>query len=302
MKGSKISFDSHAVYHFYQRAADRGIIFYSIEDRLVYYTLAAVKSKKYGVIVLAAAIMFSHIHQSLQALKEQSICLYLKTLDSSFSRLYNHHYSRSGRLFEKRSGRSRKSGLKSQKTNLIYVFNNHVEKGLVKYARESRWSFLPYAIFDNPFSKQTENPSSILRKAYALVDRRVRKNKALEYVDLDKIFPLLSQSERQLFIDYVISRYKLINFTETINRFGSFETMELAINSTTGGEYDIAEEYSRESDVAYEQMSVIFHQILKKIYNFSEDEVVGFVNDAMRLTSASPGQVLRFLHRNKSKH
>ena len=39
-------------YHCYQRAADRGVIFYSISDYLMYYTIYCIKAPKYKVKVM----------------------------------------------------------------------------------------------------------------------------------------------------------------------------------------------------------------------------------------------------------
>jgi REP element-mobilizing transposase RayT len=76
MKGGNRKFSTSGVLHIYQRARDRGIIFYTVIDRLVYLSILSVKSRQYEVKVLAVSIMFSHIHQSCRAGNKERIYKY----------------------------------------------------------------------------------------------------------------------------------------------------------------------------------------------------------------------------------
>ena len=258
MKQEKTAkFYPQALQHIYHRCRDKGLLFYSLEDRLVYYSLVAVHSKKNNVEVAAASLMFTHLHQSVRAHSRKDLSCYLRNTDSAFTRLYNHRYGRSdGQLFGRPVGWSQKYSFKDKKTNVIYVFNNHVEKGLCKEAVQERWSFLAYALSDHPFSipLNKNTASGPLLKALRLVDRRVAKFKALEYCDLDRILPELDGVETEQFVDYVISRYAWVDFSIGISLFGSLDNMIIAINSTTGSEHCIDEDFSKHKDTGYVQL------------------------------------------------
>lgn len=298
--------------HIYQRGKDHGVIFYTTEDRLVYYTLAAVNAKKYSIIVPAASIMFTHLHQSVIAASLENIRAYLHDTGTSFTRLYNNRYKRKGKLFERLPGRAQKFGAKDKRSNLIYVYNNHVEKGLCRQASEERWSFLAYAASDHPFSKpiMLSKASSSIRKALHLIDRRIAKQKGLEYTDLDKVTASLTEEEIEQFIDYVISRYALIDFGYATAFFGTLDNMILAINSTTGGEYEINEDYTRYKDTAYIELCKMLTDKeiatrcglpsadIGRIYNLSDEELSDILSHTSRYCrSVTRDHIHRFFHR-----
>lgn len=301
MRRKKRKFSPYATQHIYLRCRDLGVLFYSIQDRLVYYTLAATHSRKKRVRIVAASFMFTHIHQSADAPTKQDLECYLRNTDSAYSRLYNaYHGRKEGQLFDKPPGRSQKFSYKDKKTNLIYVFNNHVEKGLCRKAIQERWSFLAYAFSDHPFSEKIDlkTASRTLCRALRLVDRRVGKNKALEYADLDRIMPLLDAVETEQFIDYVISRYALIDFSAAVSLFESAEDMVRAVNSTTGGEYDISEDYSVMKDTPYVELTEFFSRngMLGRIFTMSPGEKMDCMMAAKRYTDASDEHLKRFFH------
>lgn len=298
MKTSK--FSPGAIQHICQRAVDRGVIFYTTEDRLVYYTLAAVKSKRYRVTVSAASLMFTHTHQSVTAPSLEILRQYLHDTNTSFARLYNFRYSRTGCLFDKPPGRSQKTTPKEQRSNAVYVYNNHVEKKLCTRAIQERWSFVAYAASDHPFSDKLDikKTSQALRKAIRLVNRRVKNLHGLEYQDLDKILPALDSYEREQFIDYVISRYAWIDFNKAISLFGNLNSLIVALDSTTGAEYEIKEEYTQLSDRPYFELINLTENRgnLQDIYSMSKEEKEDLIFWALRSTSASPYQLEKFFH------
>jgi len=293
-------FNPCAVQHIYQRAADRGVIFYTIEDRLVYYTITSVQSKKHGVRIAAASVMFTHTHQSVLADSLQNIREYLHGTDTVFSRLYNLRYGRTGKLFGKPPGRSQKNDSKSMRSNVIYVFNNHVEKGLCTSAVQERWSFLAFSVTNHPFSHPLDrvNASSILRRALNKIDKRISKNKNLDYRDLDRVLPFLNQVEKEQFIDYVISRYAWLDFSIPTALFGSLEHLITAVDSTTGNEYDINEEYSATSDKHY--IRLIRHaenkNVLKDIFTMTSDTKTDLIVSSHNFTGAPLSILRKFYH------
>jgi len=296
----KHSYSPSAVLHIYQRSIDKGVIFYTPEDRLVYCTVAATKARKHNVMVSAAAIMFTHIHHSVKALSLNSVENYLHDTDTAFAMMYNNRYQRKGCLFQRAPGMSLKSTSKSIRSNLVYVFNNHVEKGLCRRAVEERWSFLPYAISQHPFSAEINRNTAgkVLRKSMNLVDRRVNKCQNLSYSDLDKILTCLDDSEKEQFVDYVIWKYAWVDFSLARKQFGSTEALIVATDSTSGGEYDIHEEYSRDSDVTYRRLIKYaeIRGVLLKVYSADPSERADMAVDAHRRIGASLLLLKKFYH------
>jgi len=297
-KISKLYPDS--MLHIYQRAIDHGFMFYTIEDRIVYYTLSAVKARTHRIVVASASIMYTHIHQSVYAPSMPVLFSYLHDVDTSFTRMYNNRHSRKGRLFAKPPGCSQKYSLKDKKTNIIYVFNNHAVKKLCDDPSEERWSFLAYASSDHPFSRPIDphNISPALRKAIGMANRHIRDDRCLDYHDLRKVLPSLDPEETEQFIDYVISHYAWISFDACIPCFGSLQSMISTINNTTGGEYSIREEYSSHNDLAYRELIDFASRwgILEKIYALESEKKVKLAILAKRHTSAATYHLKKFFH------
>lgn len=300
MRGKGSDFSRYALQHIYQRAIDRGVIFYTDEDRIVYYSLAAVNSKRYRITITAASLMFTHTHQSIHAPSLESLRRYVHGINTSFSRLYNYRYSRKGRLFEKPFGCSRKVSIKEQKSCLIYVYNNHVEKNLCKKSIQERWSFLAYAVSNHPFSDELDfnKTSKTLQKAIRLVDRRIKRQKGIEYADLDRILPFLGEGEYEQFIDYIVSQYAWIDFKAAASLFGSIDSMILAIDSTTGGEYDIKEEYSSLADTPYLELAEFMEKedCLKEVFSMPAGRKLDLIIKARMMTSAALYHLRKFFH------
>lgn len=303
------NFAPSAVHHVYHRALDKGVIFYSLEDRLVYYTLAAVMSRRHGVSVLAASIMFTHTHQSIVAPSLEAYRCYLHDLESTFVRRYNVYHSRTGSLYARNPGHSQKMSSKEKRTNIIYVYNNHVEKQICTKAVQHRWSFLAYALSDCPFSQaiNPDNCSAALSMAIRLVDRRIARSRSLKYKDLDSILPELSPQEREQFTDYVIARYALIDFGKAASLFGNLESLLVAVDSSTGSEYDIREDFYSKSDVAYEELLALLKKLNSKVPDLDRPLIhsvyvidVGLkeriARAATRSTSATNYQLRAFFH------
>lgn len=294
-------FSPQALQHVYHRCADLGVLFYTLEDRIVYYTLAAVHSKKNHIQVAAASLMFTHLHQSVRASSQKDLTCYLRNTDSAFTRLYNGRYSRAdSQLFDRPVGESQKYANKDQRSNVIYVFNNHVEKGMCLEAVQERWSLLAYAFSDHPFSQPIDMKaiSKPLLKALRLVDRRVAKCKSLEYCDLDKILPALDSKETEQFVDYVISKYAWIDFKAGISLFGSLADMVLAINSTTGAESEIEEDFTRQKDTKYVELIqfAVDNGFLGRIYTMTGAEKMNWIMRARNELFISYDQLRRFFH------
>ena len=83
MRGHKRKLPADTFEHIYIRSINQFVIFFSMEDRLVYYTVFAVMAKRYGVTVLALALMFDHIHHLIKTISRE---LYGKFIGVTTSR------------------------------------------------------------------------------------------------------------------------------------------------------------------------------------------------------------------------
>ena len=298
MRSRKKNFTPDALQHIYQRNIDCGVIFYTMEDRLVYYTTAAVNAVKHEIVVYAGAIMFTHIHQSCQAKSKKQLESYLHDTDTSFARAYNHKYQRHGKLFREKPGIAQKKSDKDKRTNIIYVLNNHVEKKLCQTASDEQWCFLAYALSESPFSVPIQNPSPALRQAMALVDRRKRRNQILRYKDLHRIFQVLDDTEKKQFIDYTIVKYAWVNHRATMSFFGDMDALLVALNSTTGSEYGQKEDYYNAPDTPFVSLIKMAESqaFLKRIYTLDKEEKADLIIKAANLPSVRVSHLTRFFH------
>ena len=76
----------------------------------------------------------------------------------------------------------------------------------------------------------------------------------LNYKTIRRLFKGLSAKEHEQLLDYIISRYLPIDKDTLLSFYKGYDEMVMAINSNTGSEYDIKEEYNNDSDRIYTQM------------------------------------------------
>lgn len=291
------------VVHIYLRARDKGVIFYDDVDRLVYFSVIASQAKKYGITVLAAAIMFTHVHISAMAASREQIDRFIQESSSEFARLYNIDKGRSGRFFAHHPGKALKKTSKLIRTNIIYVFNNHVEKRLCVHAIEERWSFLAYGRSEWPSSGQPEQHGAAMKKAMAMVRRRAIKRKPLKHSELRRMLSLLSEDERERLKDHIITSYALVDFDAASSFFNGFEAMVTAIDSSAGSEWDIKEEFCGEDDRAYLRLmewakknKICDNNGAFNPYALDNATKAKLTNRLLRTTDISLFQIRKFLH------
>lgn len=303
MKGGNRKFSRTGVHHVYQRAQDRGIIFYTVFDRLIYLSILSVKAREYNVRVLAVAIMFSHTHQSCVAETKDQLSKYIQDSSSIFARVYNRHYGLKGSLFARPFGSSLKRNAKDIRSNLAYVNNNHTEKGLCSSAIEARWNFLAYRERRNPFSEPISSAASVkLLYALSRIDIIVSDGKHLSYKLLYKMYNGLDAKEREQLTDYIISRYSLVDYAAAEAYFNGFNNMLAAFDSNTGSEYGIREEYSSASDKAYVEMVTLAERNAligvesPRLLRFPEEKRRRMAQAFFEQTGARRFQICKFLH------
>ena len=211
--------------HIYQRSQNGSVIFYSLEDCLVYFTVFCTCAKRYGVTVLGLCEMYDHIHQLVEAPD-------LPTL-SGFERM-----------------------VKKIRTSIAYLYNNPVERNIHQEAIKWRWNFLAYAFSDHPFSEKLSRrvASTKMRKNLKEIEGCCSRGSYLRYPQLHRMFDGLSPEEKNQLIDFIVITYNVIEYDRLSSYYGSPEKMLLAINSNTGSEYDIREERHHNPDTSYGQM------------------------------------------------
>lgn len=297
----KRKFWSGSIAHIYQRATDKGVIFYDEIDRLIFYMYISVYSKKYNISVLGASIMYTHFHLSLRADRMTTISKCLQDSISAFARAYNVHYRRQGNFFKKNFGCSCKRSSKEIRNNLAYVFNNHVEKSICKTAIDHRWSLLAYALSGNPFSEplnKTKASASLL-KSLKIVSKNAKRQKIIRYDHLEKMLSSLYHTEREQLIDHIVREYSLIDFKSSASFFGGIDYMLDALNNMTGNEYHIHEDYSNHPDSGYTYAIGYLNENgiqTRMVYNMSEKKKRWLAELLILNVDISESQIRKLLH------
>ena len=300
----KRKFYSGVPNHIYQRAQNGFNLFYCDEDRLVFYTIFAVCARKAPDIkVLGLCLMYDHFHSLIVSEKIEAISAFMDHCTSWFARIFNESVGRKGRLFHKNFGSAPKWGLKKIHSAIAYLFNNPVEKLLCLRAEEFRWSFLAFLNDTNPFSSKTpfRNASAALKRAKKEVDWFSSSDEPLSYQGLKRWRGSLNDQEWEELVDYIIVRYSPFDYQALVAYYESYENMLLAINSNTGGEYDLREEFNTFSDQAYDEMleycrAEIKETCVRRVIMWPEEEKLVLYRQLKMVTSATDRQICKFLH------
>ena len=303
MRGHLRKFPVDTFQHIYQQAINRFVIFFSMEDRLVYYTIFSVMARNYGITVLALTLMFDHVHFLIQAVGREIYAKFIGVMTSTFVMAYNRDSGRKGRLFRKAYGNSAKRRDKDIRTCVAYNYNNSVEKKLFTRAEQDRWNLLAYIGSPYPFSKpiDKETASKKLLRSMDAATQFHRRNAYLDYPVVRKLFDGLDDTEREQLLDFIITLYLPIDKEKLLSYYKSYDDMVLAINSNTGSEYDLDEVYDPESHQCFERMLNVVHHS-----SFSDNPRSILLAPAakrwqiaealMSRTGATLNQVKRFLH------
>ena len=97
--------------HIYFRARGGCVLFYRMTDRLCFCSVLAVLSKRYKVTVIAASLMFTHIHLMVRAADLAQLRMFMSMLIRVFSRLLREDRSLDGPRFETPFGSAPKVSL-----------------------------------------------------------------------------------------------------------------------------------------------------------------------------------------------
>ena len=256
MKG-RVYFGTGAVQHVYQNTHNGFLIFYSVRDCLVFFTVFMTVSRQYRVKILGLCLMADHIHVLLTATSREELGRFVHHYTRWYSRLWNTRHGQSGSLFRSPFGFASKCSDKEIRSAIAYLFNNPVEKRMAVRPELARWNFMPYAISRYPFSEPIRKAFAgySLRNALKEVDFACKVARPLSYATLDRLSARLTMAEQQQLSDYIISSYSTVDYKKTISHYGSYDKMVMAVNTARGSEYDIKEEFSPGSDTVYSRMT-----------------------------------------------
>lgn len=296
------------VNHVYQRTIDGVHLFYTVDDCLVFFTILSTCARSAEVQILELCLMHNHIHILVKTETLKTLSRFVDHFSAWFVQEYNSYVGRTGKLLTKNFGSAPKWDEKRLRSAIIYVGNNPVEKKFCKKAKEYRWNFLAYRNNSWPFSSKVvmRKVSYSMKKALQEVDSMVHLNQPLRYALLNRIFEKLSKDEKEQLVDYIISSYSPIDYEELESHFKSYESMLLAMESTTGDDYDIKESRDDFSLTALNQMmkymmSKLPENKVRTVTTYELDEKMALFSELQTHTSASLHQIFSFLHLKAEK-
>jgi REP element-mobilizing transposase RayT len=125
------------IYHIYQQANSRVIIFYDDEDRLHFLSLVAESARTNGAVIYAYVLMDNHWHLLVNV---KDLTSFVKRYLMSYVRWYNRKYSKRGNLCNGPYSSSPKNSIQSIISCTGYILNNPVKAGMVSQPFHYKWS------------------------------------------------------------------------------------------------------------------------------------------------------------------
>lgn len=290
--------------HIYQRSEGHVVLFYTRSDLLSFYTIMSICAKRTGVKVLAVAIMYDHVHILIEAGSRGEVTQFVQMYSSMYAVEFNNASGVSGRVFEKPFGSAVKRGEKEIRTCAGYIYNNHTNKRLCDRAEDIRWNFLAYAESSNPFSPQLFKDKSRrkLRSALCVVQSEQVAGHYLNHATLRRIFTGLNRTEAEQITDFIINKYRFIDYEALKSLYRSYEEMVYSFNANTFNDYDISESSRdrRGDDTVFREMarhiaSLGIYKSIKNVLSLPEDLKLGLASELKVITRASWRQIGKYL-------
>lgn len=293
-----------AVNHCYQRTYNHTVLFYSVRDHLVFFTIFCMMAKRHRVRVLKLVQMPDHTHHATISSSKQQLSDFSRDYTSIFAKEYNRTFGLSGPVFETPFSSAVKRSDKDIRSNLVYLDNNPVERKLVRKAEEYRWNYLAYANNDHPFSGKIvlRNASMPLRRAINSVNRMHSQGRYMGYAFLNHLFDSIPSSEElNQLTDFIISRYSIIDHASSIRYFDNYEQELIVAHAIKGSEYDINESFIGKSDAWYARFSkaLLSQNVCKDVHDvltWPVPEKQRLFEMLREITSAPSKQIAAYLH------
>lgn len=303
MKGQNRKLYPDIINHCYQRTINGDLIFYNVYDCLLFFTIFCVQAPKYGIRVYKLCLMPDHIHNSSSAKRKKDLSDFTQVYTAMYAREHNIVCNEKGSVFQSPFGSAPKYGDKKARSNLIYVDNNPVERHLVEKAEDYRWNFLAYAKSNHPFSKPLElkEASKAMKTAIEIVDAWYNDGKYLSYFMLRRMFSPLSEDEKRQLVDYVVTKYNILDYEGAAAFFDGYENMLIATHSVTGSEHDLNEVFVGKSDEYYNKMTSILMNTgrfkdIHDVFSLSIEDRMGLLKMLNSQTDATLEQIAKYLH------
>ena len=247
------------VHHVCQQTVEGVLVFYTVRDYLVFFTVFCTVARRYGIKVLSLCPMPDHIHCVIVADTEDAMAKFVQQYTHLFSREWNESRGRKGPLFKHRYMSSVKLGNKQIKTTINYSDNNPVERKMVKRAEDYRWNYLRYAQERHPYSApfKGEQKSMQFRGVLREIRSAHKGGGYLRFKQIERWSKKLSSIEMQQIADYVINLWNVIDYEDVVSYYGNYDAFLHSLHDNTGSDYEIKEDRNSYSDAVYEECSRI---------------------------------------------
>lgn len=289
------------VAHVYQRSQNGRILFYSYKDCLLFFTIFCVVAKRHGVKIIALCLMPDHIHFLVVAESHLQLATFVDVYSSLFAREFNISLGRFCHVFRSPYGMANKPKEKAQRTSVIYVLNNPVEKKLTRRMERWRWNFFEYSSSANPFSEPlvVSKASNKLRRSLKMAKYMASSGTYLSASKLDSLFGCLDARETEQLVDYVVTAYNVIDYDFLYSLFPSLEALRLAAHSSTGSEYDLHEDFDPSSDAAYAKIACFVSERkplrnARDVVTLPADDKMLLMNELFALGVATARQLRKY--------
>ena len=255
----KRKFYRKGLQHVFQISVDRGIIFYTDADFIVFFTLLCCFSVKYHIRIVSLCIMKNHFHILGYFGSPVNMELFINAVCSVYARMYNKRYHRKGKLFKKPFGSAPKYKESDIYDCMIYINNNPVPKRAAEHAIDYRWNFLAYMDSKFPFSDAFDfasAPDNMISK-YLEIVRAHDSGLYIDYTLFDELVLGLNDKQHQQIMDMIVSIYNVIDYRVMLSKWLSKESVSGILDLVKGSEYDLKEDSSQEDYKEYDKMNQI---------------------------------------------
>lgn len=287
--------------HTYVKGINGFFIFYDVMDNIFFITLYFCLSKKHGIRTTAFCIMPNHIHAQQWARAVASFISFNRELLSFFARGYNRWHYRAGTLFDLFGSVPKLVG-KTIRNNISYINNNGTVGGLSVDVLGYKWNLL--SCYKTETRKDDESSfSRAYKKARKAVDFYNRHCMPLTYEVQERLYANLSPNEKNGLIEYILLKYKVVDFEEMIRYYGSFDEAVLAMNANCGSEPEIQEDYEDYS-IYREMIRIVKSKGIETTHlNFETMDsgiLAELAAELSKIPGVKPKQIRKFLHLKKT--
>jgi len=291
------------VNHVYQRTAGGVVVFYSLTDYLVFFTIFSTVARQEEVTVLALSPMPDHLHNACRVQSKEQLERFVQRYTRAFAQEWNKSRGRKGSLFRRKFGSVPKTGDNQVRALINYVNNNGPERKLCRKAEDYRWNFLSYAQDEQPYSApcRLASASAGLRKALAEMHACFRAGRWVRYAQLDRWMKGLRRTEVQQLADAIVCEWNVLEYADAASYYGSIAAMLRSFHGNAGSEDGMVQETDPYSDSVYEECTRI---LLSEGYIGSIRQIPGLPRKVklqlgrilLGRTNAKPSQLRKYLH------